>query len=150
MMATRLFPAAQFNSIEGCKLANRQAGQHWFDADTLRFFASRISHNLYRTPDGGALFVSSEQYRSSRGSAPRRYTLRRILRNGHVETVGEFQQYASGSGAHKAAARTAATMDAGDVPVSCALCDRAIDAGEWRAVIQRDVFHCHDCSAKRA
>jgi hypothetical protein len=73
---------------------------HWFDASTLRFFRSRVSDTIY----GGRFFVTSEQD----GDHPRRYTIRVAHPEGAIDTVGAFQQYATGSGAHKAAQRLGA------------------------------------------
>lgn len=85
---------------------------HWFDADTLRWFGSRIHATIYRCPDGGALFVTSEYTGFDRTG--RAFTVRRINPDGwDIETVGEFLAYASRSGAHAAAARLAPTFDNG-------------------------------------
>lgn len=77
------------------KQLNKSRGYHWFDADTVRFFRSRISN--FDVISG--LFISSEQ----RLGDCRAYTLRRAdFATGQVETIGEFQQYKS-----LAAAKTA-------------------------------------------
>lgn len=84
-----------FRTMEDVREANRAIGHHWFDADTLRFFRSRIGGALY----GGRYFVSSEQFQGSWSeghySEPRRYTVRVANQDGTVDTVGEFQAYAS-------------------------------------------------------
>lgn len=77
-----------FRTIKEIKQANRASGGHWFDPDTLRFFRSRIDSTVY----GGRYFVSSEQYDDS---TPRLYTVREAKPDGDVETVGEFQAYAT-------------------------------------------------------
>ena len=84
-------------------------GRHWFDADTKRFFRSRLAAGGYRAPDGSIFFVSSEQYQAVNGSMqPRRYTVRHLTgTKGNIRTIGEFQQYASASGANAAAMRFA-------------------------------------------
>ena len=76
-----------YETVYDIELANRQAGQHWFDPDTKRFFQSRYGQTVY----GKRFFISSEQFDDS----PRLYTIREALPNGHVKTVGEFQAYAS-------------------------------------------------------
>lgn len=80
---------------------------HWFDRSSRRFFSSRISGVVYPSADGSAFFVSSER---SDDASPRLYSVRRAFWEGgqvEIETVGEFQQYASRSGAHAAARRLA-------------------------------------------
>jgi hypothetical protein len=95
-------------TIDDIKLSNQQHGYHFFSADTLRFFSSRIGQDAYEGP-GGVYFTTSEQFRPS-GGAPfrRRYTVRRFdPATGRVKTVGDHQQYASSSAARMAAARCA-------------------------------------------
>ena len=75
--------------------ANRLAGHHFFDADTKRFFRSRIGENVY----SGGFFVTSEKGPNMQ----RRYTVRQAMPNGTIDTFGEFQQYTTGAQAHAAA-----------------------------------------------
>ena len=66
---------------------NKNAGYHFFDKDTMRFFNSRIETGLYKDNT----FITSEQfdYNSSRG-----YTIRRALNDGiKIETIGESGQF---------------------------------------------------------
>lgn len=102
------------------KRANANAGNHWFDPDTLRFFSSRVSEMVYGAwrsgggdkPGGkfeplGQYFVTSERFDYT---WPRLYTVRRFEPStSEVATAPnhEFQQYASYSGAQKAAKRAA-------------------------------------------
>ena len=96
-----------FSDIDEIRQANRRIGQHWFDADSLHFFDSRI-HN--RPLIHGQYFISSEQYHvppcgpsgvhgdnrdTRRGCAARLYTIRIAHPNGQVETVNEFQGYST-------------------------------------------------------
>jgi hypothetical protein len=85
-----------------------RAGSHFFDADTLRFFRSRVSDVVYGS--GPFYFVTSEEFIGMRGDSHGRfYTVRKWdkAEPSMVETIGEFQQYRSRSAAHKAAARMA-------------------------------------------
>lgn len=75
-------------------------GRHWFDRDTLRFFACRLPGGGFRAPDGRVLFVSSEK--APHGT--RRYTLRVMTASG-IDTVGEFQSYATRAQAYGAMVR---------------------------------------------
>lgn len=48
-------------NITEIKRANKAAGLHWFEPETLDFFKSRISGEVYEGP-GGVYFVTSERY----------------------------------------------------------------------------------------
>lgn len=97
-------------TIQDIRDHNARAGQHWFSPDTLRYFRSRIGSTVYPTATG-AYFVSSEQYVSyfpTYHAEPRLYTVRYYdASTGMIDTVGEFQGYASRNGAHAAARRLA-------------------------------------------
>lgn len=87
-------------SIAGIKRANRAAGLYWFEPDTIQFFNSRVMADVYPTPEGDAYFVSSEQYDDD---APRLYTVRKFFKtSGRIDTVGEFQGYATADDARAA------------------------------------------------
>jgi Fe-S-cluster formation regulator IscX/YfhJ len=84
----------RYTDIDQIRRANQDAGQHWFDPSTMRFFSSRVGHAVY----GGKYFVSSEQFDYN---SPRLYTVRFVDERGWIDEVGEFQQYPS----HAAAVR---------------------------------------------
>ena len=74
-------------------------------------FRSRLCQDIYPT-DGynstghGAYFVTSEQFTDGRGYvAARRYTVRHAAPNGKIDTVGNFQAYATRYQAKKEAQR---------------------------------------------
>ena len=73
-------------TIQEIKQRNRNAGHHFFDESTMRFFNSRVSEKTF-----GDYFVTSEKG----PSGIRAYTVRYQDENGHIQTVGEFQQYAT-------------------------------------------------------
>lgn len=85
-------------SLEEVAKAHTEAGGHWFDKDTMRFFNSRVCWDSAIFTQRGVYFVSSER-RDDRN--PRLYSVRFIpvadVRD--VQTIGEFQEYASRSGA---------------------------------------------------
>ena len=91
-----------FKTIEDVKRANREAGYHFFDKDTCRFFGSRTGETLY----ADRYFITSEQ---QPGWTPcgsgwvhtykRGWTIREAHQDGSVSTVGEFQQFATRSAA---------------------------------------------------
>jgi hypothetical protein len=93
---------ATFNTITEIKQANRDAGQHFFDADTMRFFESRVLRGVI----GGRFFVTSERFDMG---TPRLFTVRVVDAAGHVDTVGEFQGYGTAAQARSAARRATAT-----------------------------------------
>lgn len=71
-------------TIQQIKDANKAIGNHWFDADTMRFFKCRVSGPVIAN-----MFISSERFSDD---TERRYTIRRCT-NGEISDVGEFQQY---------------------------------------------------------
>jgi len=95
-------------NITTAKVLAQGHGCHWFDAKSMRFFNSRVLESTWtqilNTPRETVYrFISSE--RNDWGNHARRYTVREWrqepdldARTGiyvHVETVGEFQQYAT-------------------------------------------------------
>lgn len=92
-----------YHTIAEIKTANKAAGHHWFDEETIAFFDSEYYGPVY----GEGLFVSSEK-----GSdGVRLYSVRRADEQGRVMTVGKFQGYPSLREARKAA-RLATTQEA--------------------------------------
>lgn len=78
-------------TIPEIRLRNKEAGHHFFNRETIAFFNSRVSEVVY-----GRYFVTSEQFVASDGTADdRRYTVRRFNDDYSIDTIGEFQQYAS-------------------------------------------------------
>ena len=94
----RGFRAVDISDVKYC--ATEICKSHWFDADSMRFFKSRVSSAAYADGKGGAYFVSGE-----RGpSGPRAYSVRHYdpQRCG-IETIGEFQGYRTKRQAENAA-----------------------------------------------
>lgn len=81
-------------SIGDVERLNRSAGKHYFDEDTMRFFNSRIETDLIR----GRFFITSEKGPDER----RRFSIRCAFDSGAIETVGDFQQFASWEAADNA------------------------------------------------
>lgn len=71
-------------------------GYYFFNEDTKKSFQSRIHSNVY----GGCVFVTSEKNKSWRYEYDRAYTVRIILGNGNIKTVGEFQGFDTRYSAH--------------------------------------------------
>jgi hypothetical protein len=100
-------------TIEQIISETKKAGSHFFDADTMRFFASRVWRAVHKGP-GGIFFITSEQFRPMSGNPhPRLYTVRQFFGarapkdGGAIDTVGEFQAYDDSRKALRAAARLA-------------------------------------------
>lgn len=89
---------------------------HWFDADSKRFFNSRIGVNAYPTANPFiTLFVSSERcswndyYDGNKFiGGKRKYSIRSYDSRTHeIDTVGEFQAYNSSKTANSTAKKLA-------------------------------------------
>lgn len=85
-------------NLSDVKQCARACSSHWFDADTLRFFKSRVDDTAYVDGKGGAYFVSSERYDSSH---PRLYSVNHYAKCS-IDTVGQFQGYKTKLAATKA------------------------------------------------
>lgn len=90
--------------IESVVTVERRHNGHWFDADTKRFFSSRVSDTAYNNEQGKSYFVSSERDTFRNRQPKRLYTVRvQDHETGDIDTVGEFQGYKTRYQAHKAA-----------------------------------------------
>lgn len=81
-------------TIAEVKEKNREAGQHFFEKDTMRFFDSRIESKVYQ----GTYFVTSEQFHGLAGDGERLFTIREFdYETGKVDTAGNtrFQEFTS-------------------------------------------------------
>ncbi len=75
----------RYETIDQIKEANADAGQHFFDPKTMKFWSSKVGSDIFH----GRFFITSERC----GDETRRYTIREAKPNGHIETVGKFQQF---------------------------------------------------------
>jgi hypothetical protein len=91
-------------TIGDVRRLNAENGQHWFEAGTMRFFSSRVPRDSTLLISG-RYFVSSERDESpyQHAGSVRAYTIREAFSDGSVDTVGEFQGYATKAAAEKAA-----------------------------------------------
>lgn len=101
MPATKMY-----RDTDEIRTAARNMGSHFFDADTMRFFRSRVGANVY----GGRFFVTSEQ--GPHDDSPRSYTVRVVIpaargRRFDIDEAGAFQEHASSAAANRAAERAA-------------------------------------------
>lgn len=88
---------AMFN-VDEIKRANAQAGYHFFDADSMRFFRSRVLDGVY----GGRFFITSEKNDGPGYSYPRLYTVREFMPDGSIDSLGEFQAFSTPAQARRA------------------------------------------------
>ena len=89
---------------ESIVTVQRRHNGHWFDADTMRFFSSRVSDTAYNDENGHSYFVSSERDTYRNRQPKRLYTVRvQNTETGDIDTVGDFQGYSTRYQAHKAA-----------------------------------------------
>lgn len=82
-----------YKTMAQLKQMNRNAGRYYFSRDTMRFFNSRVSNNVY-TGTTGWYFVTSERMRYH-PDYPRLYSVCKMSPDGSVSTIGEFQGYAT-------------------------------------------------------
>jgi hypothetical protein len=68
--------------------ANHETGQHFFEASTMRFFNSTLYPHVY----AGRYFITGERFDEHH---PEEFTIRVALDDGRVNTVGDFQAFAS-------------------------------------------------------
>ncbi len=78
-----------YDTIADMATANRTAGNHWFDRDTLEWFGSKIETDVLY----GRYFVSSEQDQHGAWGGERRYTIRMCDDRGAVHSLGQFGEY---------------------------------------------------------
>lgn len=102
VLASRARPRGEgpFASVDDVEKMNQAAGQHFFDADTMRGFKTRVLGDLH----GGRYFVTSEPDFYGRD---RRYTVRRANDDATIDTVGDFREYKTAYQAQKAAREAA-------------------------------------------
>ena len=74
---------AYLTHIGWIKEANKKAGFHFFDPQTLRFFRSRVHNAVY----GGSTFVTSEQFSFNGRTEPREYRVRVAMADGSIVTL---------------------------------------------------------------
>lgn len=84
-----------FSSVREFYQRQRPEG-HWFDADSIRFFKTKLPTVAYET-QVGVLFITSEVNPSD----AKRYSIRRQKIDGGIKTVGTFHVYHTSADALK-------------------------------------------------
>lgn len=81
----------------------------WFAPSAMRFFNCR----LLRTTYPGNIFITSELL--AKAATPRRYTVRQLEEDGDIETLGDFQQFATALQAQRFIRKHLAAIDSGGI-----------------------------------
>jgi hypothetical protein len=83
----------RFTEVRDFYKRNQPDG-HWFDADSMRFFKTKLPEVAYETT-AGILFVTSEV----NPSGVKAYTVRRQAPDGQIKTVGDFHHFRTAAAA---------------------------------------------------
>lgn len=65
-----------------------QPGGDWFSDGALKFFNTKLPEVAYELSCGGIYFITREV-----GPSGPRYSVRRQLHNGKIDTIGEFYKH---------------------------------------------------------
>ncbi len=89
--------------IDEVKTRAENGDSHFFDADTMRFFSSRVSELAWKKDDD-IYFITSEadKGRYQHTGSIRAYTVRKCSMFGGIDTIGDFQGHATLRDARKA------------------------------------------------
>lgn len=83
---------------------------HWFEPDTMKFFNCRLSSDLFYSPGNNTIYFISSEKNSGHARA---YSVRSYnVLTFEIDTIGEFQGYATLNGAKSAAKRMSERKDA--------------------------------------
>jgi len=75
------------NTIKEAKAISKANGGHFFDAQSMRFFNSKIESELIE----GRYFITSERYELD---SPKLFTIRQISEAGQIlDDLGKFQEF---------------------------------------------------------
>jgi len=77
-----------YADMDDVRAANEQIGNHWFDRSTMKFFKTRIESRLI----AGKRFITSER---GPHDMRKRFTIREAQPDGSIDTIGNFQQFAT-------------------------------------------------------
>jgi hypothetical protein len=80
---------------------NERAGRHFFDADTIRFFRSRIDSGAFRLPDGRLIFTESIAGGFRKTEAGRRRVYRINAMDSATGDVSRIAEYSSAGARNK-------------------------------------------------
>ena len=92
-------------NMDDLRRRSQLAGEDFFEKTGSDFLCTRVESYLI----GQQYFITSELVPGDDSGRERRYTIRRGGKDGHIETDGEFQAYASIQQARKAIQRLLAS-----------------------------------------
>lgn len=81
----KIIEVTPFKTMDDVKAANHTIGHHWFSADTMRFFKTKIVTELIK----GKYFVTSEV--DPQGT--KAFSVRIAKPDGQIGTIGEFHSH---------------------------------------------------------
>ena len=84
-----MYKLSEIYSNEQLKQFAKQEESHYFDADTMRFFNSRLLFGFHHT-EKGIIFITSEKFDYK---SPRLYSVRLMDDTGRVDNLSEFQAF---------------------------------------------------------
>ena len=90
--------------IDEVKRRAEKSAPHFFDADTMRYFSSRVSELAWRIEDD-IYFITSEADRNTRyyhKGCVRAWTVRKCDKYGDITSISEFQEFESLNEARRA------------------------------------------------
>lgn len=93
-----------FRSIQEVKRANRRVGQTWFSPGDMDMFDTKIVSKLFTIDGGRQFFITLDQ---ADDDEDRRYTVREVLADGIVQTLGRMRDHATQADATKAIEKVA-------------------------------------------
>lgn len=77
--------------MQEVKKANEKLGQHFFNKETLQFFGSRILPKIYNANNRQFFITIEDNFDRS----AKYYSIREVLPDGDIETLGKFLQFES-------------------------------------------------------
>lgn len=94
-----------FRSIQEVKRANATHGHSWFSAENMRYFGTKIVTGLLQAKGTERqFFITLDQ--PDHGD-DRRYTVREVLPDGKIRTLGDLRDHASQADAMRAIGKVA-------------------------------------------
>ena len=93
MKQKEFIKSGQYLISEVKTLAENGHSKYWFNADTIRFFNSRISALCWKIKDKIYFISSEKQPENNLKKYNRLYTIRLCLSDGEIKTVSKFQEY---------------------------------------------------------